>query len=388
MAQRLFHPDNDAIMQSSTVLTSNNTLATMPVTFLQDQLRQKATRWGLYTVDEHNDKIDIDVPAAGGPATATLTHGTYATPAAYATMVIARLEAADPVPVWGVDYNVAATDKFRIRDAGGAPVEVRLLWSTGANAHRSAGIDMGFDVTADDTGATTYTADNVSYQSRKFIVVSKEDGSTITATGAIILEHTATQTGAASVASKVTIQGNATNAWSAPTFSEDFSALATVNALANPNVANPNVPCVHYFTTKTFAFFRLVIDDVQHEVSYAELGRFLLGTYSTVSICISDQIQFAPQDFTSGQEGVDGAAFASYRRHRETIGLGWLQAASSDHSTLLSFFQSIEAWRQWFFDFEVGTATELYYGYFNTRPARSFVPSAYYDWQMQFIEAL
>jgi hypothetical protein len=377
MAQRLFHPDNDAIMQSSTVLTASPTLSTMPIGFLQDQLRQKAARWGLYTVDAHNDLLPFN---RGGVKVATLTHGTYTTQAAYATMVTAALEAADATPVWLVSYN-GTTDKFKIEDTNLGNFD--LLWQSGANAHRSCGIDLGFDVTADDSGTFQYTADLVSYQSRKFIVASKEDGSTITATGAIILEHTLTQTGAATVASKVTIQGNATNAWSAPTFSEDFSSLGTVNALSNPNV-----PCVHYFTTKTFAFFRLVLDDVQHEVSYAELGRFLLGTYSAVSICISDEIQFAPEDFTSGQEGPDGSAFASYRRHREVIGCGWKEAASADHAILLAYFQSIEAWRQWFFDTDVGTDTELFYGYFRGRPSRSFVPTAYWDWQLEFVEAL
>lgn len=384
MSQRLFHPDDDNIMQSTTLLTTGETVSSMPIEFLQDQLRQKPVRWGRYVVDDHNDKIDIDVPAGGGVAVATLTHGTYDTPAAYATMVQARLEAADATPVWDVSHNVAATGKFRLRDGGGAPVEVRFLWQSGANAHRSAGIDLGFDVTANDTGATTYTADNTSYQSRKFIVVSNQSGAAMVATAAIICEHTMTQTGAASVASKVTLQGNATNAWSSPSFSEDFDNLGTVNALANPNV-----PCVEYLAaSRTFAFYRLVIDDVQHDLAYTELGRFLLGTYTTVSICVSDEIQFAPESFTTGQEGIDGSAFASYRRERETLSLGWREAASSDHSTLLSFFKSLGTWRQWFFDFEVGDPTELYYVYYRVPPGRAFVPSAYWNWTAQVVEAL
>lgn len=384
MAQRLFHPDNDHIMQSTTLLDTGETVATMPVEFLQDQLQTKATRWGRYVVDEHNDKIDINVPAGGGVGVATLTHGTYETPAAYATMIVAALEAADSTPVWAVDWNVAATNKFRVRDSGGAPIEVRLLWQSGANAHRSAGIDLGFDVTADDTGATTYTADNTSFQSRKFIVVSNQSGSALTATAAIVLEHTLTQTGAASVASKITIQGNATNSWASPSFSEDFSNLATVNALSDPAI-----PCVQYFaTSQSRVYYRLVLDDVQHDLAYTELGRFLLGTYSTVSICVSDEIQFAPEDFTTGQEAIGGAAFASYRENREVIGMGWKEAASSDHSTLLSFFSTIPTWKHWFFDFEVGDVTQLYYGYFKGRPGRAFVPSDYYNWTLQFTEAL
>lgn len=378
MSQRLFHPDDDNIMQSTTLLTTGETVSSMPIEFLQDQLRQKPVRWGRYVVDDHNDKLDFN---RGGVKVATLTHGTYDTPAAYATMVTAALEAADSSPVWLVSYN-STTDKFKVEDTNLG--NFNLLWSTGANAHRSCGIDLGFEVTADDSGTFQYTADNTSYQSRKFIVVSNQSGADMVATAAIICEHTMTQTGAASVASKVTLQGNATNAWSSPSFSEDFDNLGTVNALDNPNV-----PCVEYLAaSRTFAFYRLVIDDVQHDLAYTELGRFLLGTYTTVSICVSDEIQFAPESFTTGQEGIDGSAFASYRRERETLSLGWKEAASSDHSTLLSFFKSLGTWRQWFFDFEVGDPTELYYVYYRVPPGRAFAPSAYWNWTAQVVEAL
>ena len=35
-----------------------------------------------------------------------------------------------------------------------------MLWNSGANAANSIGTTIGFDVSADDTGATSYTADN------------------------------------------------------------------------------------------------------------------------------------------------------------------------------------------------------------------------------------
>lgn len=49
------------------------------------------------------------------------------------------------------------TGKFAITTDG---TTLNLLWSTGTNAANSAGTKLGFTVSADDTGATTYTADN------------------------------------------------------------------------------------------------------------------------------------------------------------------------------------------------------------------------------------
>lgn len=384
MAQRLFHPDNDHVMKSTTVISTGETVSSMPVEFLQDQLRTEAVRWGRYVVGDHNDRIDIQVPAGAGITVASLTHGTYDTPALYGAMVQAALETADPLPAWDVSHGVADTGKFRLRDGGGAPIEVRFLWQSGANAHRSAGIDLGFDTSANDTGATTYTADNTSYQSRKFIVFSNQNGDAMTATAAVVLEHTLTQTGAASVASKITIQGNATDSWASPSFSEDFANLADVNALSNPVQA-----CVQYFaSSQSRAYYRLILDDVQHDLSYTELGRFALTSYAQLSICVSDDIQFAPDDFTSGQESIGGPAFASYRRRRETVSIGWLQAASADHATLLAFFATIPTWKQWFIDWDVSDSTQVLYVYLRVPPGRAFVPSDYWDWTAQLFEAL
>lgn len=385
-AQRLFHPDDDAVMQSSTVLTTSGALATMPVGFLQDQQKTKVLRWGRYVVDENNDYLDINCPAGAGVSAVQLTHGTYDTPAAYAAMVQARLEAVEPTPVWDASWGVAAAGKFRLRDAGGAPVGISFLWATGANKHRSAGIDLGFDVSADDTGATTYTADRTSYQSRKFIVVSKTDGSAIPATAAWILEHTATQVGSAGVASKVTIQGNTTNAWplTGLPFEEDFGDLGTVNALDDNNV-----PCIQYFATgQSLEFFRLIIDDVQHDLAYTEIGRFGLTTYSTVSICVSDRMNAQRQDFSTGADTIDGGSRANFRRNRRVIGLGWNRANAVDHAVLLQFFQGIQTRREWLFDIRVGSPTDLYYGHFLEPPTQGFVPIDYWDWSLTFYEAL
>lgn len=385
MAQRLFPPDDDLIMQSSTLLTTTGADVTFPVEFLQDQLRQKPLKWGSYIVDANNDKIDFN---RGGVKVATLTHGVYTTPGAYAIMVTARLEAADAAPVWAVDYSPSGSaNHFRIRDAGGAPLGFNLLGQTGVNANVSALPDMGFDAGIDFTGASTYTSGRVSYQSRKYLIVSKADGSAGTAMVAIIADHNATVVGSSTVRSHVYIQGNTTNAWPLVglPLDEEFTDLAQVNALEDPNV-----PCRRYFAVgqQTLEFYRLVIDDVQNPDGYQRLGRFLLGTFLDFSICIADSLAIHPEDFSTGQEGPDGTLYASLRRRREVFDVGWNQAATAAHSDLLSFFRRIAARRQWFFDFDIADYSQTYYGYFKEPPARSFVPIDYWDWRFTFFEAL
>src|SRR6185503_2128461 len=87
--------------------------------------------------------------------------GTYTTGSALATAIVAALEAEDATPVWACAYN-PTTHTFTLS----ADLAHTLLWSTGANATKSIGRDLGFDTSADDASATSHTADVASYQSR------------------------------------------------------------------------------------------------------------------------------------------------------------------------------------------------------------------------------
>ena len=380
MAQRLLGPSTDVVMQSDTILEASSEATSLPVEFLKDPQRQKALRFdGPFVITNRNNKLDINRTGPGNYEI-TLTSDTY-TAAQLAAEIQAQLELADSTPVWSVTYSVV-THKFTIATAAH---NFTLRWLSGPSGRYSVGICLGFDTTADDTGTLTYEADNVSYQSRHWILAYKADGSNIAATSAIILEHTATQVGSASVRSKVTIQANATDSWAtAPTFEEEFADLSSINALDNPNK-----PCIQYFATgQSLAFFRLEIDDVQNARGYTEISRLRIGTHVQLTICNSDEIQVQREEFTQGQEAINGSPYGDTRAHRDVYTLGWKEADAVDHASLRQFFDSIDAWDSWFFDLTVGAIDDVHYGYFKIGPSRSFVPYTYWDWVFQFSEAV
>jgi len=151
-----------------TVITASDEQSAFPARNVGDPSLAKTWRskvgWtvtaGLY------DKIDV---LEGGVArVATIAAGSYTLATDEAGAVQAALNAMPgAVNTYTCTYN-AATHKFTIARATGAAT-VSLLWSTGANAFKSAGKDLGFSVAADDTGATSYIADFVAYQSRKYL---------------------------------------------------------------------------------------------------------------------------------------------------------------------------------------------------------------------------
>ncbi len=379
MAQRLLGPHTNVVTQADTVLEASSEATSLPVQFLRDPQRQKALRFdGPFVITNRNNKLDVNRTGPGN-YTVNLVNGTY-TAAGLATMLQAQLETADATPVWSVTYS-GTTKKFTIATAAH---NFTLRWANGPSGRYQCGVDLGFD-TADLSGTNSYEADNVAYQSRHWVLAYKADGSNIAATSAIIYEHTMTQTGSAGVRSKVTIQGNATDAWDvAPTFEEEFEDLSTINALENPTK-----PCIQYFATgQSLKYFRLEIDDVQNPLAYTEIAILRLGTHVQLTICNSDEIQVEREEFSQGQEAISGAPYSDTRAHRDVYSLGWKEAAPADHATLQQFFDAIDPWDSWFFDLTVGDPTDVHYGYFKTGPSRAFRPYQYWDWMFQLCEAV
>ena len=104
-----------------------------------------------------NDRIDWYDASAGTLIQTSLTAATY-TGATLATHVTTQMTAATSTDVVTCTYN-ATTGKFTLTSDGDTESYFVLPWSTGTNVARSVGPLLGFNVTADDTGALTYTGD-------------------------------------------------------------------------------------------------------------------------------------------------------------------------------------------------------------------------------------
>jgi flagellar hook-associated protein 2 len=115
------------------------------------------------TIDSSNNKINFKEDAGSGlgsELTATIASGTY-TVTELEAAVKSAMETASAAGGNSATYDVsydAASQKFSISDGGGTLTELDLLWGSGTDAAASVAATMGFS-SADETGATTYTAD-------------------------------------------------------------------------------------------------------------------------------------------------------------------------------------------------------------------------------------
>ena len=323
-----------ALLVASTYSASSSDTA-QPVIWLKDPLRSK--RWKSkagWNVDAgFNDAIDFN--DGGGEENATITAGNYPTGALRAAAVQTAMQALTS-DIITVTYD-STTFKFTIASSGGT---FSLLWNSGANAVTSCGLDMGFAVAADDTGSSSYLADNVNYKSREWIKSTLPQAHDIQAV--IIHWHTVISTGS------VTVQANATDVWTSPSIDQVMTYSAELIAF-------------HWGSAQTFRYWRFVIDDTQNPVESVEVGIAYVGIYTQPESGYSHN--FA-EDRTESSEvsfADQGASYQHEKATRDLFDVSWSHLNASDKADFESILDLVKVGRPFFFNFDNTDVTDTKY---------------------------
>ena len=122
------------------------------------------TSFGLSGVKYHYNVIEItssdiylDFTDDGGTFAAVISAGFYRDPHELASAIQTAMNTVQTAETHSCTYS-DSTGEFTI--ATSTSTVLSLLWNTGTNAANTVGDKIGFSVAADDTGATTYTADD------------------------------------------------------------------------------------------------------------------------------------------------------------------------------------------------------------------------------------
>lgn len=140
----------------------SNENASLPAENVSDPLPSKVFE-GTGTFDVAADNRYIDIDEGSGEVSVALTIGTY-TGSALISHIVTQLNAAGGL---AETYNGSyTTGTFAL----GATANFSILWNTGTNAAGNIGNEIGFDISADDTGASTYTADEDRYSTHTYVI--------------------------------------------------------------------------------------------------------------------------------------------------------------------------------------------------------------------------
>jgi hypothetical protein len=326
---------------STSTRSASSTNAAFAVSWLLDQMRSKvwrsATGWTIVAGD--NDKIDFD---RGGVLDATIAPGTYATAAALCAAIVTALQAADATPVWACTYS-GTTFKFTIS----ADMAFELLLNSGANVAAAVWIDLGYSTAADTGSATSHVAGTAVHQSRHWIKVDL--GSALAVTASVAINHNLSGSGT------ITLQGNATDAWTSPSFSQALST--TMNETATSPAGR-----LAFFSNPGVRYFRFLINDVGNTAGFAEVGILYLGPYSQPAYNYSNSFRRPRRDLSAINKAVRGAHYQDQRPMQRLYGVQWSDFPDVDRAALEAALDLVPKGKNFFFAFDAvnDTANTVY----------------------------
>lgn len=251
--------------QAATVITASSSNTEFPVSNLTHPFRSKVWRsTGNFVIDSTNNKINFKESGGGSELTATLASGTY-TSTSLASEIKTKMQAAVGATGTYTVTNSATTGKWTISTSLGF---LSILWATGTNAANSTRTAIGFN-NADSTGATSYTGQNVAIHTEESIVFDLGSALAVDSV-AVLFDSLPGVKLSGSVA--LTIQANATNAWSSPSVSQALT-IDTTQEVAT-----------HFFSSdQSYRFWRLKIVDPTNTFLYVEIGKVLLAKATQLS---------------------------------------------------------------------------------------------------------
>lgn len=344
------------IQAPATVLTASSSQTGHPVSWLKDQLRSKTWRSaiGWTIVAGENDKIDFDYFGHVGTLTATIAAGTYATGALLSAAIVAALEAAAPAPVWTCSYNVVVAGKFTI----GADVTFVLYWLSGPSTATSCHKDLGFAVADSVPLAIAWTGATAVYQSRHWLKADLVTAAEVLC--GIVVNHNSGSGGT------YTLQGNATDAWSAPTVNQALAGDANIR--------------IAYIATQTLRYWRLVIDDPGNALGYGEVGIWFAGPYTQPTVSYAIGFTKKWEELSEVTVAISGAHFQDEKARRPTWSLAWSEILEADRAALAAAFALVPAGRCFFFSFDaVTTPVDTEYGFLVEGVSETLTSGLYFD---------
>lgn len=272
---------------------------------------------------------------------------------------------APTVTTYAADYGVAAANKVRLSRSAGNDL-FGLPWTNTTHV-RSIGKDLGFDVTADDSGATAYTADTVAYKSREWLKI--DAGSALSFLAGIVLDHNLGASGT------VTLQAHAVDNWTAP----DVSQVLATDSTSTRRVAQ--------FASQTKRWLRLLIEDVTNTAGYSELSVWRAYSYSSLSVNYSVDYTRIPLQLSSFVAAVNGMVGVDERAQLWSHRLSWLEVPAADAAILVGWLKVVPIGKHCTICLDpTGAPAEVLYGYL-TAPPEVTSDGIYTTVAIEFIEA-
>lgn len=294
---------------SSDLLTDqqvSSELGIAPATNLYDRIRRTKV-WrseGYFEVTSSNKAI-IFRETVGVDLTATITEDEYTSDSDFLAAVKAALEAAG-ASTYTVSRNSTSKKIVIASDGLGGGGIFQLKWT---NVLSTAYDLLGFSNGADRTGALTYTADSIRIHTSEWV---RWDLGTATEIQAFAMIGTRLNGLGISSTATVTLQGNSTDVWTSPSYSQALSWNEDCMALIDSSGLD------------TLRYWRIKIVDRDNPTGYIEVASVYLGELiEPTSGCVQFPMETQRVDYSKRDRSEWGQPFGETKQITRKFKMQW-----------------------------------------------------------------
>jgi hypothetical protein len=307
--------------------------AAFPVSNVYNQQRRSKV-WrsnGYWEITSSNNGIVFE-ETTSTPLTASIAAAEYTSSTSFLTAIKTALEA-----VGASTYTVsqdATTGKIKIAsDGGGGGGVLNLLWT---DAGSTAASILGYDTSADQTGALTYTADVLKIATGEWI---KWDLGISSNPTAFVLVGPRNEPIRISPSATLKLQGNETDSWSSPSYETTLTYHDSV-------IYTLDTDGLH---SEGLRYWRLSISDTSNPLGYVEIGSLFLGTlYTPTRGAAQFPLRSLPVDRTETIFSEGGQTFSDIREKTSRFEIQMIGLTYAEQESLMDIFDTYGIGRPFF----------------------------------------
>jgi len=314
---------------------------------------------GLFVIDSSNKYIDFD--EGGAEMTAVLTEGTY-----NGNSLAAEVQTQLNAQSGGFTASYSETDaRFTISDSGA----FTLRWNTGTNSANSAGSTLGFDVSADDSGSSSYESDyrRIHYPA---CYASNNLSGAYSIDFIAILNH--------NISSSATIKAIGAD-------DEDF----TTNKVEEIVTYNENDIFYFFDSAETKQYWKIEIQDPANPNSYIQYGHILLGTYTELNKAYGKDHEDGPEDRSEEEYSSSLVLYGEKKESLQTWTLPYIGLNDASKSYIKDMLEEVGRVKSWIICFDYTSPNSNSYYVRNAeiiKPQYKHVDN--WNWTASIIEVL
>jgi hypothetical protein len=278
---------------------------------------------------------------SGVNLTATVAAAEYTSTTSFLAAIKTAFQA-----VGGSVYTVtkdATSQKITIASngAGGGNI-LKLMW-TNASSAAMAGI-LGYSTSADDTGALTYAADLIRNCTSEWI---KWDFGTSANPKAFVLLGDRASAIKISPLATVTLQGNITDTWTSPVYSQTVAYDERAMTLFSTTGLH----------TSALRYWRLLISDLDNPLGYVEVSAIYLGdAYATTQGAPQFPFKTKKVDYSTSVTAEGGQLLVDAKAKTQRFSLDWKGLSVTEIEHFDALFESVGTAIPFLMAFDSGSA--------------------------------